>query len=241
MGCTRGGPALVDEPRTTGSIDVTGDPHRRLIPHTNVEVTRDGGGRSHGAGGTLDITWRARTNLDVLLGALARNATTDAFFFGRFGAPRSDTVHFTFAQLDQPVRSLTARLHYTLSPALSLQWYSQAYLSRGAYSNVRELADPRARRYAERFRVYGDTSVSNNPQGVDFRQFRSNAVMRWEYRPGSTLFVVWTQGRNRDARMARALRIGPDLRGLFGEPANNVIARYVHRMAPSTGRRDHFW
>src|SRR5687768_414829 len=41
MTCTRGGPALVDEPRTAAIVDVTGDPRRRLIPHANVEVSRD--------------------------------------------------------------------------------------------------------------------------------------------------------------------------------------------------------
>src|SRR2546423_11844691 len=59
------------------------------------------------------------------------------------------------------------------------------------YSNPRELANPRAAAYDDRFKPYSGTLAT----GLNFKQFNSNVVLRWEYRPGSTLFVVWTQGR----------------------------------------------
>jgi hypothetical protein len=73
--------------------------------------------------------------------------------------------------------------------------YAQPFVSKGTYRDVRELAAPRATGYADRFRAYGDTAVTNNPGGFNFKQFRSNTVVRWEYRPGSTIYLVWTQGR----------------------------------------------
>jgi hypothetical protein len=227
MSCTRGGPALVDASRTRAVLDVTGDPRRRLIPHIAVDWFRDDEGRSHGGGAQLDVLWRARSNLDASLAVSASDATNDAFFYRRFGSMRSDTSHVTVARLDQPVRSITARLDYTMTTSLSVQWYAQAYVSRGTYTMVRELADARAHRYDDRFRPFIDPRVADDPGGVDFRQFRSNAVLRWEYRPGSTLFVVWTQGRNLDSSESGALRIGPDLRELFERRPANVVAAKV--------------
>jgi uncharacterized protein DUF5916/cellulose/xylan binding protein with CBM9 domain len=221
LSCTRGGPALVDAPRSRIIADITGDPRRRIIPHVNLDWYEDDEGRSHGASGQADVVWRARSNLDVSVAVAASDATTDAFFYRRFGSALSDTAHVTVARLDQPIRSMTARIDYTMTTSLSLQWYAQAYMSRGTYSAVRELADPRADDYADRFRAYATTAP---PGGVDFRQFRSNTVLRWEYRPASTLFVVWTQGRDLDTAEGGSLRVGPDLRELFERRPANLVA-----------------
>ena len=56
-------------------------------------------------------------------------------------------------------------------------------------------ATPRAADYDARYAAYGDTSVTNNPGGFNFKEFQSNVVFRWEYQPGSTLFLVWNEGR----------------------------------------------
>ena len=93
--------------------------------------------------------------------------------------------------LDQTPLRLTARVNYTFTPSLSLQVYAQPFVSAGTYTDWRELADPRSARYDERYRPY----AGGDPGGFESLQFRSNTVLRWEYRPGSTLFLVWAQGR----------------------------------------------
>jgi hypothetical protein len=104
--------------------------------------------------------------------------------------------HYTFARLSQRTVGITARFNWTVTPTMTLQVYAQPFVSKGTYSDVRELsATPRAARYDDRYQPYADTSVTNHPGGFNFKQFRSNVVFRWEYRPGSTLFAVWTQGR----------------------------------------------
>ncbi|HEU5217408.1 MAG TPA: DUF5916 domain-containing protein [Gemmatimonadales bacterium] len=222
--CTRGGPALVDPPHSTVILTVRGDPRRTIIPQIAVEWDQDEYGRSNGFGPQVDVTWRPRSNLDLSASVTWFDAHYDNYFYQRFGAPLADTAHYTVGQLELPTRSLTTRMNYALTTTLTLQWYAQAYLSRGTYTRIRELSDPRARNYEARFRPYADTSVTNHPGGVDFRQFRSNLVARWEYRPGSTLFLVWTQGRDLAAPGTGPIRIGRDLDGLFGQPARNVFA-----------------
>jgi len=224
MSCTRGGPTLVDAPRSRIALDLTGDPRRPLVPHANAEWFRDDEGRSRGLAMQADVLWRARSNVDASLAVNASEARNDAVFYQRSGDPLSDTSRVTVARLAQPIRSITARVDYTVTTTLSLQWYSQAYVARGAYSSVRELDDPRAGRYDDRFQPVAEGAVATGPTGVDFRQFRSNAVLRWEYRAGSTLFVVWTQGRRVDALEPGILRFGPDLRDLFRRRPENRLA-----------------
>lgn len=224
--CTRGGPALVDPARTRVAFDITGDPRRRAVPHATIEWYRDDAGRSHSGRAQLDALWRARSNFDVSLAITGAESVSDAFFYRRFGSALSDTALITVGRLDQAVRSMTARIDYTVTTALSVQWYGQAYVSRGQFMDIRALADPRADRYDDRFRPYADTATTNAPDGVDFRQFRSNAVVLWEYRPGSTLFLVWTQGRDIGSDESGTLRVGPDVRELFRQrPANQFALK----------------
>ncbi|MEP6730766.1 MAG: DUF5916 domain-containing protein [bacterium] len=226
VSCTRGGPALVDPPRTTAVVDYTSDARRALVLHTNAEYDRDDQGRSHGYGAQIDGTWRVRSNFDVYLAAYAFDTHYAWFYYGRFGDALSDTAHYTVARLDAPTRSLTSRVNYTLSTALTVQWYGQAFISRGEYADVREIADARSADWSTRFRPYGDASVRARPGGIDFKQLRSNTVLRWEYRPGSALFVVWSQSRDVDGNTPAILALWParDFRDLFALRPQNTIA-----------------
>ena len=135
-------------------------------------------------------------------------------------------AHYTFAHLDQQTVSLTADLAYTITPALSVQWHLQPFISRGTYSNLRELNLPGAADYDARYRPYADTAVANNLGGLDAKQFSSNLVVRWEYRPGSTLFVVWTQGRNDFQTAVGPGGVGNDLRNIFDlRPDNTFLVK----------------
>jgi hypothetical protein len=234
VSCTRGGPALVDPPRSTAVVDVVGDPRRAFVPHATIEYDRDDQGRSNGYGAQLDGTWHIRSNLDVSLAAYAFNTHYAEFYYREFGDATSDTAHYTVARLDLPTRSLTARLNYTLTPVLTLQWYGQTYISRGAYDDVREIADARSPDWGARFRPYGDDAVRANPGGIDFKQLRSNTVVRWEYRPGSALFVVWSQGRDLNGNAPSSLGLWPgrDLRDLFSlRPQNTVSVKLSYWMS----------
>src|SRR6185503_16542848 len=130
---------------------------------------------------------------------------------GNFGEVLSDTSHYTFARLSQTTVGLTTRANWTVSPTLSFQLYLQPFISTGAFTDWRELNTPRAARYADRYRTYG---AGANPDGFNFKQFNSNAVVRWEYRPGSALFVVWQQGRLQDERNWGSFRLARDSRDL---------------------------
>jgi len=129
-------------------------------------------------------------------------------------------VHYVFAHLDQHLLSFTGRLDVTMTPALSLQLYAEPFVSSGRFSNTRELADARAADYDARFRAF---SLGADPKGFNAKQFRSSAVLRWEYRPGSTIFLVWTQGRDQDDRDAGSFDAARDYHNLFSARPDNTL------------------
>jgi len=93
---------------------------------------------------------------------------------------------------------------------------------------VRELsADPRARSYASRFAPY--TAPSGTSLGFDVLQLRSTSVVRWEFRPGSTLFGVWTHGRDGYDPQFRQRGIGSEFNDMFAlHPANTFLLKLAY-------------
>jgi hypothetical protein len=123
-----------------------------------------------------------------------------------------------FGHLDQTTVSLTMRVNYTITPQLSVQVYAAPFVSAGDYGNFKQLVNGRAARYEDR---YAPIAYEANPD-FNYRSFRTTNVLRWEYKPGSALFVVWQQGRE-DVLDAGRFQWGRDFGGVFGAPARNVF------------------
>jgi hypothetical protein len=89
---------------------------------------------------------------------------------------------------------MSVRVNYVATPNLTFEFYGEPFVADGTYTNVREVsATPGANDYAARFKPYPPPAGS--AMAFTDSQLRANAVVRWEYRPGSTMFVVWQHGR----------------------------------------------
>jgi hypothetical protein len=148
------------------------------------------------------------------------------------GTPTDSAFRYVFAHLDQKTMSMTTRVDFAATPTLSLQVYASPFVTSGEYTNLRRLSeDPRSREYATRFVTLlerGADGADVQPQGggFNYKQFNSNTVLRWEYRPGSTLFFVWAQGRVQDGVDAGSFRMQRDARNLFrAHPSNTFIIK----------------
>ena len=130
--------------------------------------------------------------------------------------------HFVFAHLDQTTVSLTTRVNYTMTPNLSLQLYAEPFVSGGAYAAYKQLLDGRNRDYGQRYAPYAYDIAANGDPNFNVKSFRTTNVLRWEYKPGSTLFVVWQQARENDA-VPGGFRFGRDVHDIFGVPPKNVF------------------
>ena len=220
VSCARGGPALRQSLKHGLRLDLAPDQRPVLVPHAVFRVGRNDEGRSwyRGAEAGLDARFASRFSATIY-GSYDRVAN-DQQWVANYGAPGSDTTHYTFARLDQDILALTARANWTATPTLSLQLYAQPFVTAGSYSRWRELAAVRAETYAQRFRPWGAGTV---PGAFNVKQFNSNIVLRWEYQPASTLFVVWQQGRQQSGTNAAAFDASRDVRDLFAAHADNTV------------------
>jgi hypothetical protein len=125
---------------------------------------------------------------------------------------------YVFGRIRQSTVGITGRCNYTITPNLSLQLYAQPFVSAGGYSNFKSVVKPRAARFDDQFAPY---AYSGEPD-FNYRSFRMTNVLRWEYRPGSALYVVWQQVRE-DSASVGSLRFRHDIRDMFGLPPTNVF------------------
>jgi len=150
---------------------------------------------------------------------------------------------YVFASLDQTTLSFTLRVNYTINPELSIEYYGQPFVSGGEYTSYKMVTDSHADKFRDRFHVFAPDEISydsgSNSYNIDensdgssdysvgnpdfnFRQFRSNMVVRWEYRPGSTLYLVWSQGRT-SSDSNGMFSYGNDMKALYQETPHNVF------------------
>ena len=132
------------------------------------------------------------TRLDRILRPQLHAEPRRPQWYGNFTDP-SGVTHYTFAHLVQRTASLQAGVNFTATPDAHAPGLRRAVRQQGPVLDVRELSDPRAAAYDDRFQPYADPACRQS-RGFNFKQFRSNMVLRWEYRPGSALFLVWQQG-----------------------------------------------
>ena len=147
------------------------------------------------------------------------------------------------ARMVQNTFYVTLRLNYSVTPELSIQFYGQPFISNGRYDAFKRIRDPRAsplpgpfpglRRRRDQFRRRAATSTRcRKPRAAasysfanpDFNvlELRTNLVLRWEYRPGAALFVVWSQGRG-DNTGRDDFELASGFRDLMRLPATHVF------------------
>ncbi|MGH7607373.1 MAG: DUF5916 domain-containing protein, partial [Gemmatimonadales bacterium] len=157
-----------------------------------------------------------------------------------------DTVRYLFGAIDQSTFVLQLRANYTIGPDLTLEVYAEPFAGSGRYHGIGELAAPRtfrlteygtggttlARDTAGNYRATAgvDTIPIDNPD-FNVLSFRSNAVLRWEWRPGSTLFLVWAQNREAGDRRGRLVGFR-DLGDSFGAAGDTFFAIKVSYWMP---------
>lgn len=191
--CARGGPAMRVSPGLNWNFNIFGDDRRRVVPGLGLYSSRSDDGRSDGHGFGPQVTVIPMSQLQLDFSADWRVNHDDRQWIGNFD-DAGGVRHYAFARLTQETRSVGIRASYTATPTLSFQLYTAPFVSRGTFTDARELsATPRADRYDDRFARYAPPAGATN--GFDVVELKSNSVVRWEFRPGSTVFAVWTHGR----------------------------------------------
>jgi hypothetical protein len=224
--CTRGGPVLRESRGVYPWFGVNTDGRRTVAPSLWVNLGYTDEGRSQNVRINPSVRVRFSTRLQAELGATFANTEVAAQWFGNF--TDNGVTHYSFAHLDQRTTSMNIRVNYTAGPELTLELYAQPFVSSGTYSDVRELSStPDDDDFDARFAPF--TPPPNASMGFDVGQLRTNAVARWEYMPGSTLFLVWAHGRQASDNVASDRSWAREYRELLEtHPENTFLIKVAY-------------
>ena len=158
------------------------------------------------------------------------------------------STRYVLGSIDNQTLSASIRLDYTINPNLSIQYYGQPFVSRGRYTDFKFVTNPIADRLNDRFQKYdtnqirlnnGVYAIDENLDGANdyrfdnpdfsFVQFNSNLVLRWEYIPGSELFLVWSQGVAGNVSVMNDLFEGFESGVLDQRPQNIFLLKATYR------------
>jgi hypothetical protein len=222
---TRGGP-LVRTPRSWSSdLELASDGRKpvNFAIDAHLEGSADGS-HAHNAG----ITINARPRPNLLLSiepmvTISRDHTQYVTAFADAGATQTYGRRYLFADLEQRSFEIATRADWTLNARLSFQVYLQPFVAAGHYHDYHALA-------AARTRDYVPYAYGGNPD-FNFRSIRGSAVVRWEFRPGSALYVAWNENRAGVAAIGD-LQIPRDLRAIPNAPSHDVFLAKVSYWLP---------
>jgi hypothetical protein len=241
---TRGGPLAVVPPAGRVAATITSDTRKSYLFSLHADYWwNDAGGNSQKYTPSLALhpapalLVRLEPNIQKIRDmAQYVTAVPDPNATATFGS------RYLFATLDEHVVSLDTRVDWTFSPRLSFQLYLQPYVVSGLYRQIKELHAPRT----YDFDVYGGSRGTIQPDSsggyridpdgsgsspsftlakpdFNFRSLLGNAVLRWEYRPGSVIFLVWQQNRS-GAQAFGDFDFSRDVRAVFDEAPENIVA-----------------
>ena len=221
----RGGPAIRRSPRLNGWAGLSLDERKDVAPTVFVQGIRGDEGLTNLLSVNPEVSLRLSSQWSSSIGLSVERYRNNTQWFGKL-TDGAGVLHYTFAHLDQRTTSLQFRFNYTATPTLTLQVYAAPFVSKGRYSDVREIADPRAAAYADRYRPYGTPAATS---AFNYKQLRSNVVLRWEYQPGSLLYLVWTQGREGSESEYGTRSWRGDFGDLLGlRPDNTFLVKFSH-------------
>jgi len=236
----RGGPALRWHDYYEASLSGHTDDSRRVRASLFGEHSwaRDDDSRASELGGTLNLRLSNRLSLsgsasyERLLDSLQYVATADA----------DGDTRWVLGRIDQDTWSFVFRVNLSITPDLTVQYYGSPFIGTGLYTAFKRATDTLAKANESRFHLYGPDEIAyraednsyrvteagggpaysfGNPD-FSFRQFRSNLVARWEWKPGSSVYVVWSQGRTSHAPSWNG-SFGDNWSELWGAPPDNVF------------------
>jgi hypothetical protein len=243
---TRGGPVVKRAGATFYQAFISTDQRKRMYVTTNPYVEPHDLGTTRYAA-DLSVTYRPSTRVRLSLGPrYAFDPSPYQFVTSGADSTATDFVgrRYIFAELNQRSFSMNTRANITFTPEMTLEVFAQPLIFAGEYVQFREFVTTRTAELrdftTDQVTITGSGSSrtvtidADGPSATaaqpitfthpdfNFRSLRGNAVLRWEYRPGSTLFLVWQQNR------AERVPVGDfdfsrDRRALFSVHPDNIF------------------
>lgn len=244
----RGGPRMNTMGNSSMQYNISTDSRKKL--HFYVYNNYNKGFENSSKSFTISsgFTYKPINTLTLSLNPRFNKSYRELQYIDRVSFDGKD--RYLFAAIDQKVLSASIRISYNVTPDLTLQYWGQPFIASGKYSAFKVIDNPTANAYRDRFDVFtnnqigamvdGEFNIDENIDGkVDYsienpdfnvQEFLSNLVIRWEYNPGSSIYLVWNQTRNgfiEDGNM----QVGDNLDNLFADKSHNVfLVKFSYRI-----------
>jgi hypothetical protein len=249
----RGGPALRLPTRDHASMQLHSDTRRAWQLTLGLGGAREAASGSHRASVSPGIDAFVTDRLQIGITPEFGWVREGWQYVGQAVSAAATPVtrrRYLLGQLHQRELSLTTKATQAFSPHLTLQWYAQAFVSNGQFAGFSEVLAPRAERASDRVVAIASNRLAFDSESATYaldagsnaaavfpdpafaeRSLHLNALLRWEFSPGSTMFLVWTQERS-DPGVAR-FQLGRDWQRLTrAPPANALQLKLSYWIAP---------
>jgi hypothetical protein len=214
---TRGGPPSRVPAEKNANVYLNSDSRKNVVLHLDGGLGKTDAGGSSGDG-SLSVEWKPSPKVNLSTGPSYSHSLRPAQYVATVDDPSAAATHgkrYVFARLNQKNLSLDTRVNVLFSPKMSLQVYMQPLLVVGDYTDFKSLARPKTFEFAPYPNAPFDPTFN-------FKSLRVNAIFRWEWRLGSTLYVAWTQQRIDDTNPGQ-FQFNRDFGRVFTGPADNVF------------------
>jgi hypothetical protein len=209
----RGGPMMKTPGSINGRIGFSTDYRKKLVfdLYTNGSRGLEKSSKNFNVG--TDISFKPSNYLVITFSPGFNKSFSELQYVTKTTYGSDD--RYIFANIDRKTINASFRVNLNLSPDLTLQYWGQPFVATGKYYDYKFIVNPMAGEYRDRYYVYASDQISSDPDGFyidenrdavsdynfgkrDFnvREFLSNLVVRWEYNPGSTVYLVWSQTRS---------------------------------------------
>ncbi len=240
-GILRGGSALLRPAHWGTNLSISSDIRKNLVFNINYDRTignynyRDNTNYSGG------ITWNPNRTIYFSFEPAYQKSYYELQYLNSFTVNSSD--RYLLGTINRETFYLTTRFYYNITPNLTVQYYGMPFIGSGDYSGFKYADDLKSSDYEKRFHLYSPDEINyDDLRGIytvdedddnvtdyefanpdfNFFQLRSNLVVRWEYSPGSTLYLVWTQNRTGGGHTG-IFRLRDGFEDLFGLESDNVF------------------
>jgi hypothetical protein len=206
----RGGPDMIVPSRLNISGSADSDPSKKIVFGFAWQYNHSGNNSSMSYRLEPRISIRPLSSLKITVNASYLSNKDEL----QYVTSRNylSVKRYILGTIGQKTLGLTFRADLNLTPEFSIQYYGSPFISRGSYSEFKRVTNPEGKKYNERISLLKPIMIAENSYGLDenndnieeysitdpdfnFHQFRSNFVAKWEYRPGSFLYLVWSSDR----------------------------------------------
>jgi len=212
----RGGPSLKVPGNSQFNINIQTDSRKKISFGFNGNFMRGAAQFNRMNNFGFSLSYRATDAFNFSLVPSFSNSTNELQYIDTY---EYNGDRYIMGKINSKQFGAALRIDYNLTPELSIQYYGQPFIFAANYTELKKITDPLSDKYLDRFHVFNSNEISydreseyynidENMDGIvdyqvenpnfNFFEFRSNLVARWEYSPGSTIYLVWAQGRTGD-------------------------------------------